>query len=467
LSVVPLLLQLDGPVYLIAICLLFVYAVRYYVFAPISLVMPKRRSNPAETGGESLPFVSIILPLYNERNVVERLLTACTSTGYPNYEVIVVDDSNDGTTAKLEKWKACPSIKIFHRANREGWKGGALNLGIANVDPRSTHVLVFDADFVPPKGIIEGFLAHFSDPKVQVVQGYQKHDLNADENWITKGVRIFHSATYKVELEARAKLGMMVPVMGSVFMVRTNLLKTVKFDADITEDYNLTLRLYLRGYKVVYDSSLAASGECPASIPRVFRQIGRWAEGTTRNSKNFFWNIMGSKQLSLREKFDFIVTGFSYLSAIILLVATGVGMANLIFVPSRYLVSYPPLLAASILMSFAIPAAVAAQAIGLFRDRAGLKLKTLPCSMLLSYLLVPVTSYYSLKGLLTKQKLFERTFKTGMVVRRTVGSVPSFINPRSGGPFMAKISQRFTRPRDASSWFMLESCYPMNYKRVY
>ncbi|MFH0864253.1 MAG: helix-turn-helix domain-containing protein, partial [Candidatus Gottesmanbacteria bacterium] len=39
------------------------------------------------------PFVSIHLAVYNERKVVNRLLTACTSMDYPNFEVIVVDDS--------------------------------------------------------------------------------------------------------------------------------------------------------------------------------------------------------------------------------------------------------------------------------------------------------------------------------------------------------------------------------------
>ncbi|MDP3998557.1 MAG: helix-turn-helix domain-containing protein, partial [bacterium] len=71
------------------------------------------------------PFVSIHLPLYNEPRVVDRLLTACTGMDYENYEVIIVDDSTDQTTQILRNWQGHPRLKIIHRENRQGFKGGA------------------------------------------------------------------------------------------------------------------------------------------------------------------------------------------------------------------------------------------------------------------------------------------------------------------------------------------------------
>jgi cellulose synthase/poly-beta-1,6-N-acetylglucosamine synthase-like glycosyltransferase len=412
---IPIIIQLDAPIYLAAICWLFIYAIRYYIFTPVALSIPK-----GDVKGETDldpnidPFVSIILPLFNEENVVDRLLAACTSLGYPDYEVIVVDDSTDKTTQKLEKWKSHPHVKVIHREKCEGWKGGALNVGIKNTDPRSTHVLVFDADFLPRPGLVERFLLHFENPSVQVVQGYQKHDLNADENWITKAIRILHSTTYKIELEARSKLGMFIPVMGSVFMARTEILRRIPFDSNISEDYSLTLRLYLKGYKVIYDSGLSASGECPSTIRRVVKQIGRWAEGTTRNTKQYFWKIVRSKHLSMKQKFDFILTGFSYFNGLLVLITTVIGIVNLFLL--NYDFHYFPLLLAADLTTIAIPSAVVVQVAALYRDGASKKLKTLPYSMLMTYVLLPVTSYYSLKGIFRDQKWFHRTFKTGRIV---------------------------------------------------
>ncbi|MGI0084091.1 MAG: glycosyltransferase family 2 protein, partial [Nitrososphaerales archaeon] len=201
-----------GPLYLAAILILFAYAARYYIFTSISVFTKRTERRKIELDPNIDPFVSVLLPTYNEANVVSRLLHACTTLDYPDYEVIVIDDSTDGTLAELQKWKSHPRLKIIHRKERVGWKGGALNEGLRNLNPRSTHVIVFDADFVPPGDIITRFLKHFEKPEVEVVQGYQKHDLNSDENWITKGIRIFHSTAYRIDLEARGRLNAFVPI---------------------------------------------------------------------------------------------------------------------------------------------------------------------------------------------------------------------------------------------------------------
>ncbi|MGI0080465.1 MAG: glycosyltransferase [Nitrososphaerales archaeon] len=404
-----------GPLYLAAILILFAYAARYYIFTSISVFTKRTERRKIELDPNIDPFVSVLLPTYNEANVVSRLLHACTTLDYPDYEVIVIDDSTDGTLAELQKWKSHPRLKIIHRKERVGWKGGALNEGLRNLNPRSTHVIVFDADFVPPGDIITRFLKHFEKPEVEVVQGYQKHDLNSDENWITKGIRIFHSTAYRIDLEARGRLNAFVPIMGSVFMTRTQLLQEMKFEHDITEDYNLALRLYLQGYNVKYDSSLSASGECPSTLPRVFRQIGRWAEGTTRNSRTYFWRVMKSKKMSLREKLDFLFCGFSYLSSLVLLIVTVMGLLNLPYLAAS--MNEPFMAVAVVLSTVALPSAVVVQCAGLYKDSKFSELKTVPFGLFLSYIITPVISYYALKGLFLKQKTFVRTFKTGCLMQ--------------------------------------------------
>ena len=100
---VPLFLQWEAPFYLTAILVLFLYSLRYYIFTPAAFSVKPVESWSSELDPNVDPFVTILLPMYNERNVVDRLLTACTSLDYPNYEVIVIDDSDDGTTDRLEK----------------------------------------------------------------------------------------------------------------------------------------------------------------------------------------------------------------------------------------------------------------------------------------------------------------------------------------------------------------------------
>jgi cellulose synthase/poly-beta-1,6-N-acetylglucosamine synthase-like glycosyltransferase len=230
---------------LIETLILFCYALRYYIFSLTVLFFRNReREEPVISDQAVGQFISVMLPVYNEPNVVDRLLKSCTSFDYPSYEVLVLDDSTDETTAKLEKWKTHPRVKVIHRNSRTGWKGGALNEGLEHLDARSTHVLILDADFVPPADLLKRFLARYGDGETVAVQGYQNHDLNAEENWLTKGVRVLYCVDNMVELSAKNKLKLFNYLTGSVFMIKTEILKRFRFEDDLTEDWNLTLRLY-------------------------------------------------------------------------------------------------------------------------------------------------------------------------------------------------------------------------------
>jgi len=399
--------------------ILFLYAIRWYFFTFVSL-KSKPESNPGnQKCNPHSCFVSILLPIYNEPNVVDRLLSACTSFNSPEYEVVVVDDSNDGvTTEKLEGWRSHPRVKVIHRSSREGWKGGALNVGLDNADPSSTHVLVFDADFVPPKDLVSRFVARFENDETVVVQGYQRHDLNADENWITKGVRVWHSMYNMVELNGKQRLGLFSPVSGSVYMVRADVLKKLRFKEVTDEDWNLTMRLYENGYKICYDPGLAASGECPNTLGRFFRQNARWAEGHTRTFRNHFLKIWQCRFLGLKEKVDFVFTGYCFLHSVMVVVLMAACLITLMF-PTVYL----PLSIVQmeiLLLLASTPAAISASLVALSLEGARKDFRKIGYAWLLNLVVTPVIAFAALKGLLTRKGHFHRTYKTGKILRKRV-----------------------------------------------
>src|SRR5207245_5538953 len=94
------------------------------------------------------PFVSIHVGAYNEKRVIERLLTALSQLDYPEYEVIVVDDSTDESIQILQRWVNRPRFKILHRTSRAGYKGGALREALKVMEPRTAYVGVLDREWV-------------------------------------------------------------------------------------------------------------------------------------------------------------------------------------------------------------------------------------------------------------------------------------------------------------------------------
>jgi len=401
--------------------ILFLYAIRWYLFASVSL-RSKPVNNPgAPNSNNRSCFVSVLLPTYNEPNVVDRLLTACTSFNSPPHEVIVVDDSNDDvTTEKLEAWRRHPKVTVIHRSSRDGWKGGALNVGLDHVDPRSTHVLIFDADFVPSSDLVSRFLAKFNDDGVAAVQGYQRHDLNAEENWITKGVRVWMSLYYMVELNGQQRLGLFLPLTGSVFMVRTDVLRQLRFEEVMTEDWNLTMRLREHGYKILYDPSLAASAECPNTLKRLFKQQARWAEGHTRTFRNYVSKILKSKFLTWKEKVDFMFVGCSFLNSILVVALTVASLITLIF-PNVYR-PLPIMQTGMVLLLASIPAAIFASLVALSLEGARKDFGKIGYAWVLNYIVTFVIAYAALKGLFTRKGCFRRTYKTGKILGKSLDS---------------------------------------------
>src|SRR3989344_4535902 len=256
---------------------------------------------------ERKPFVSIHLATYNEKRVINRLLTAATSMNYENYEIIVADDSTDETTEILRQWEKHPKVKIIHRETRQGYKGAALKEALKKTNPRAEFIVIFDADFIPYPDTITQFLKYFKavngdlsqdtirNTKQVAIQGYQWHVLNKSENWITRGVRSEYAGSYVIERSGAEIYGGLKQIAGSVYMITKNVLSEVGWGTSITEDFQLTLKLYEAGYKVVYTPYVQAPSECVSTIKRLIRQRMRWAEGHSYNVKRMFGRLLFGK----------------------------------------------------------------------------------------------------------------------------------------------------------------------------
>ena len=373
------------------------------------------------------PFVSIHLATYNEKRVVDRLLTAACSMEYDNYEVIVADDSTDETIDLLRKWENHPRVKILHRQSREGYKGGALKEALKQTDPRAEFIIIFDADFIPYPDTITQFLKYFQSlsgtldkdkftkTNIAAIQGYQWHVLNKSENWVTRGVRSEYSGSYVVERSGVEIYSGLKQIAGSVYMIRRDILQGIGWGTSITEDFELTLRLYEKGYKVVYTPYIQAPAEAVSTIRRLIRQRMRWAEGHSHNIKLMFKKLLFSNNLTLPEKFELIYLSPYYLQSFFFILGTlSWFIAETVFrtrLPFWTEVWGWSLVATNL---FALPLM---NLVGLFLEESEEKdYLGLYAFFVLSYILAPFQGYASLKGFLEKEEgPWFRTPKTGRI----------------------------------------------------
>ncbi|HLC22261.1 MAG TPA: glycosyltransferase, partial [Candidatus Nanoarchaeia archaeon] len=417
----------------------FLYSLKYYfTIASIllyrgSTIQEKRRTGLVSNLDtiqlpENSPFVSLHIASYNEKRVIDRILIACTSQEYENYEVVVADDSTDETVEILERWKNHPKVKIHHRETRAGFKGGALQEALRIMDPRTEFVIVLDADFIPYPDTIIQFLKYFtaavgtynqpleySQSQIAAIQGYQWHVLNKSENWITRGVRSEYAGSYVVERSGTEFLGSLKQIAGSVYMIRADVLKYFGWGTSITEDFQLTLRLYEKGYKVIYTPYIQAPAECVSTIKRLIRQRMRWAEGHSFNVKQMFKRLMKSSFLSFSEKMEFLYLSPYYLQAAFFIIGTlSWFVSEAVFHTS--LPYWTSLWGWSLVFTnmFALPLM---NSVGLFLEEAEEKdYAGFISFVMLSYLIAPFQAYAAVKGLLEKEEgTWFRTPKSGKV----------------------------------------------------
>ncbi|HKW59129.1 MAG TPA: glycosyltransferase family 2 protein [Candidatus Dormibacteraeota bacterium] len=445
----------------------FAYAVKYYLSTAMvlltTLVGGAPRNGHANGNGNGngngringngngfhidlgyYPFVSIHVATYNEKRVVERLLTALAHLEYPEYEVVLVDDSTDESVEILRRWSGWPRLKIIHRANRDGYKGGALREALKVMDPRAEYVVVFDADSVPFPDSIERLLPHFyrvsegtsnrrfeaafgrvdppSEPgqikrrvEVAAVQSYQWHVLNKSESWLTEAVRAEYAGSYMIERPFQDAIGSLKMIAGTAYMIRADVLREVGWGTSITEDWELTLKLYARGYKVVYTPWAETPAECVSTFARLARQRMRWAEGHTYNVRRWFVAIMRSPYVTPLEKLEFLYDSTYYLQAALFVVGSLSWLiSELVF--DTHVPGWTALLGWSLLFSniFALP----------LMNLGGLVLEEAPArdvqgifgAVVLSFALVPFQGWAAFKGLVSKDEgPWFRTPKTGRV----------------------------------------------------
>ena len=285
--------------YLSVLAGLSAYGVHRYFIIYLFLKNRKREVVPSARF-EQLPRVTVQLPIFNEVYVVERLLRSVSELDYPqdHLQIQVLDDSTDDTR---ELTRRCVNelrqrgfdVQLIHRVDRTGFKAGALAVGLESA--AGEFVCILDADFVPPRDLLQRTIHFFTDPKIGMIQTRWGH-LNRGYSLLTRVQAMFLDGHLLLEQTARSRSGRFFNFNGTAGLWRRVCIEQAggwQHDT-LCEDLDLSYRAQLAGWRFIFLPDVVTPAELPVDMNGFKSQQHRWTKGSIQTCKKLLPTIWRS-----------------------------------------------------------------------------------------------------------------------------------------------------------------------------
>lgn len=287
--------------------LLITFIILTYTYLGYGLVMMiynRRRKKAAELVFEknesSLPVVSVLIPAFNEEDIIEKKIQNTIDLEYPQtkkYIYVITDGSTDSTYAKAKNFK---NVVVLHDQERKG-KVGAINRAMDLIHSELT--VSTDANTCLNSEALLELVKHFNDPKVAAVSGEKKIINNNAEDATASGEGLYWKyESFLKRLDSNVNT--MVGAAGELIAYRTCLFRKIP-ENSIIEDFIMTMTLAVKGFKVAYEPKAYALESSSASIKEELKRKVRIAAGGFQAIRHF-------AHLLTPSNFNFL--SFQYLS---------------------------------------------------------------------------------------------------------------------------------------------------------
>ncbi|MEM9215401.1 MAG: glycosyltransferase [Cyanobacteria bacterium P01_F01_bin.150] len=264
---------------------------------------------------QDYPIITVQLPIYNEKYVVERLINAVCSLDYPIecLEIQVLDDSTDETVEQVDqivqhRQSEGFNIAAVRRPTRQGFKAGALQYGLEQC--QGEFILIFDADFIPPPNLLRQGMPCFSNSlageKTGMVQFPWGH-VNREYSLLTYAQSVLLDGHFHIEHLVRSRTGRFFNFNGTAGIWRKQcILDAGGWQGDtLTEDMDLSYRAQLKGWVFQYVPDVHVPAELPIELNAFKSQQYRWAKGGVQTAIKLL-PILLREPLPLKVKLESI-----------------------------------------------------------------------------------------------------------------------------------------------------------------
>lgn len=297
-------------IYGLCLVLIFFYSVLQFSLSIAYARNRKKKSvevypvfNPA-----TAPKVTVQLPMYNELYVAERIIQKASEFDYPldKLEIQVLDDSTDETKDVIAKKVAEVAarginIKHIHRTDRTGYKAGALDSAMDQVE--GDFIAIFDADFEPEKDFLQKTMPYFENENIGVVQTRWGH-INKSYSLLTELQAFGLNGHFAVEQGGRTASGHFINFNGTGGIWRKKCIEDAGgWEHDtLTEDLDLSYRAQLKGWKFKYCEHVVAPAELPITMSALKSQQHRWMKGGAECFRKMAWRIITFKGVRFTDR---------------------------------------------------------------------------------------------------------------------------------------------------------------------
>ena len=232
----------------ISIIIVFYTYIGYGILLYI-LVKIKEKLHPEQplTLPEPLPDVTLLIAAYNEEKIIKAKMDNCATLDYPKdklHVIWVTDGSTDSTNMLLATY---PNVTVLFSPERRG-KTAALNRAMPFI--KTSYTIFTDANTMLNVGSIKEIMTCFTNPKTGCVAGEKRIENKDKDNAVSGGEGFYWR--YESKLKAwDSKLYSAVGAAGELFAIRTELFNPMPEDT-LLDDFILSLRIAMQGYKIAY-----------------------------------------------------------------------------------------------------------------------------------------------------------------------------------------------------------------------
>ena len=415
-SAYPVASVMASMLFLIVV-IMMLYGIRHFLFTMNRLTGVQRHPY-IDISVARWPMITVFIAAHNEEKVVAGCMAALLNTDYPQdrLKIIPVNDrSSDATQSIIDDFalrypsRICP----FHRKEGKAGKSAALKdaLQFATGD----IAIIFDADYVPGRGLLKQLVAPFFDPEVGAVMG-RVVPMNSGANLLTRLLDLERSAGYQVDQQARMNMNLLPQYGGTVGGVRLSAVQAVGgwHDDTLAEDTDITFRLMFNGWKTVYTNRSECYEEVPEDWNVRIKQVSRWAKGHNQVMARYWWQFATSSYLTAGQRIDGILLLFVFVIPLIMLMGWGLALGLYFLNAGSLLSQLIPVFALMVYGTLGNFAAFFEIVVAVLIDGNRKRLRLLPFNML-GFLV----SLFAISGAVWSLML-DRLFKREMVWDKTV-----------------------------------------------